>query len=89
MRCVGREPRPGTTNQRQNKASLPIAAWDDAEVETTRRRVLMTIYPEWEIKREMGIADSKLGRNVKSSVGQCTENVIMRQVQSDTIQGDT
>ena len=62
-----------------------FAAWDDNEVETTRKRILMTIYPEWEIKREMGIADSKLGRNVNSGKGQCTENVIMRLVFHDCI----
>ena len=61
------------------------AAWDDKEVETTRRRILMMIYPEWEIKLEMGTTESWFGTNHRSGKGLCTENVIMRLVFHDCI----
>ena len=50
-------------------------------METTRRRILMMIYPVWSIQKEMGTAESQMGTNHQSGKGLCTENVIMRWVQ--------
>ena len=45
----------------------------------------MMIYPEWEIKLEMGTTESWFGTNHRSGKGLCTENVIMRLVFHDCI----
>ena len=60
-------------------------AWDDKEVETTRRRILMMIYPVWTVQKEMGTAENNLGTNPNTRKGLVTENVIMRLVFHDCI----
>ena len=75
-------PSPGPDMSTVYQPGTPGAAWTDEEVASTRKRVLMMIYPDWEVKRSMGIADQKSGRN-KDGPGQCTENVLMRLVAHD------
>ena len=48
--------------QSENVNIFNREAWDDNEIETTRRRILMMIYPVWSVKREMGTADTRLGK---------------------------
>merc|ERR1712226_1088145 len=63
----------------------PGGQWTPEEVDSTRQRILQMITPDWIEKSEIGIADSKLGRNKDGGPGQCTENVLMRLVFHDCI----
>merc|ERR1719219_1531775 len=63
----------------------PGGQWTDEQVKTTRRRVLQMIHPDWQVKVDMGIADTKLGRNLAGYPGQSTENTLLRLAFHDCI----
>jgi len=61
----------------------PGAPWTDQEVASTRKRILMMIFPDWTVKYNMGIANKRLGSNDENTPGQCTENILMRLIAHD------
>ena len=63
----------------------PGGQWTDEQISTTRHRVFQMIHPDWQVKKDMGIADSTLGRNNKGYPGQCTENTLLRLAFHDCI----
>ena len=66
------------------KAGEPGGEWNGEEVEITQRRIRMMITPDWSVKRAMGLAESKLGKNNDKTTPP-TENLIMRLAFHDCI----
>ena len=79
------EPNPGPESpETVYQPGNPGGDWTSEEVESTRRRILQMIHPNWHVKRAMGIANTKLGKN-SNKIGGVTENVLMRLVFHDCI----
>ena len=77
-------PNPGPVMDTVYQPGALGGPWTNQEVDSTRRRILQMIHPNWAVKVAMGTADTKFGK-FKSGGGDCTENKIMRLVFHDCI----
>ena len=46
-------PTPGPLKETVYQPGTPGATWTEAEVNSTRRRILQMIHPNWEVKKHM------------------------------------
>ena len=78
-------PTPGPEKDTVYQPGTPGGQWTPEEVDTTKRRILQMIHPDWKVKVAMGTAETHLGRMRNDYPGECTENVLMRLVFHDCI----
>ena len=76
-------PTPGPEKDTVYEPGTSGAPWSNDEVDSTRRRILQMIHPNWHVKSDM-LGTNKLGR-MNDGTGDVTENVLMRLVFHDCI----
>ena len=65
------DPNPGPALDTVYVPGNPGAAWTEEEIESTRRRILQAIHPDWNVKKEMyekgtecGVVDHDWSTNI-------------------------
>jgi len=76
------EPTLGPEKDTVYQPGTPGAQWTDDEVKATRLRVFQMIHPVWDVKKKQGTWN---GVGAVTTIGQTTENTLMRLVFHDCI----